>query len=381
MRVSIHGRHRAAVLLFLACAGLARPGTASADGEPLRVSAARREFFVGAAVSMSPLRTERAYQNTLAREFNVCVAENAFKFANTHPARTAYSFADTDALVAFARANGMRLRGHTLVWHQSLPNWLKKGKFGREEAIAILRDHILTLVGRYRGKVWAWDVVNEAVADGSASLRTESFWYRTIGPDYIELAFRFAHEADPGAILYYNDYGGEGMGAKSDGVHNLVRGLKEKGVPIHGVGWQMHVENGFQITPGHRENARRLAALGLELSVTELDVRIDMPVTADELASQATTYRDVLAFCLSEPNFKALLMWGFTDRYSWVPKFFPGKGAALIFDRRYRPKPAYEALREVLEEGVVSGFVVASASRVSLRQIRRLCGTTDRTPR
>jgi endo-1,4-beta-xylanase len=163
------------------------------------------------------------------------------------------------------------------------------------------------------------------------------------------MAFRFAREADPGALLYYNDYDAEGAGPKSDAVNELVRGLKARGVPIDGVGWQMHVENGFRTSPEHRENARRLAALGLRLSVTELDVRVELPATAADLARQAETYRDVAAFCLAEPAFEALLMWGFTDKYSWIPSFFPGKGAALIFDERYRPKPAYFALRGALE--------------------------------
>jgi endo-1,4-beta-xylanase len=336
-------------VVLLACAGAARPAATQAGDEPLRAMAARRDFYVGAAVSMRPFGKDAVYRETLAREFNVCVAENAFKFSYVQPARGAYDFSDTDALVAFAETNGMKLRGHTLVWHRSVPAWLRQGRFSRDEAVAILRDHVAALVGRYKGKIWAWDVVNEAVADDGSGLRTDSYWYRTIGPEYIEMTFRFAHEADPDAILYYNDYGAEGGGPKSDAVYELVRSLKEKGVPIHGVGWQMHLINGSsRITPAHRENARRIADLGMEISVTELDVRIQMPASRRELETQAATYREVMAFCLSEPSCKSLVMWGFTDKHSWIPRFFPGYGAALIFDRRYRPKAAYAAMREAL---------------------------------
>lgn len=335
------------LLAALAFATLGYPPRAAAAGDGLRVPAERRGFHVGAAVNATALANERPYRATLGREFNVCVAENVFKFGPIHPAPDRYDFAAADAIADFAREKGMKLRGHTLVWYQQLPAWVTQGTFTRDEAIEILRQHISTVAGRYRGRVWAWDVVNEAVLDDGTP-RVASFWYRTIGPDYVEMAFRFAHEADPDALLYYNDYDAEGMNPKSDGVYALVRDLKAKGVPIDGVGWQMHVENGFRIGDEHRANARRLVALGLELSVTELDVRVRLPATAASLATQATTYRDITSFCLTEPGFTALLTWGFTDKYSWVPGFFNGYGSALIFDRRYRAKPAYRAMREVL---------------------------------
>src|SRR5262249_49288922 len=220
------------------------------------------------------------------------------------------------------------------------------------EVIEILREHIITLVGRYRGRVWAWDVVNEAVDDSTGGLRTNSFWYQKIGPDYIRLAFEFAHEADPEARLYYNDYSIEGLNAKSNGVFDLVSSLESQGVPIDGVGWQMHQVNGFRIQPAHQANARRLADLRLEISITEMDVRINLPTSPEELQQQADAYRDAINFYLSEPNCKALLTWGFTDKYSWVPGFFPGWGDALIYDMNYQPKPAYSALKGALEQGV-----------------------------
>jgi endo-1,4-beta-xylanase len=323
--------------------------TSRAQDRPLRAPADERGFFIGAAVAMSPFRNEPQYLDTLRREFNIIVAENAFKMDAVRPSRTTFNFTDTDALVSFAQANNMRVRGHTLVWHYQLPGWLTSGNFTRDQAIDIMREHIFTLVGRYRGLVWSWDVVNEAMNDSNGGLRTDSFWFQRIGPEYIRLAFEFARQADPDAKLYFNDYSIEGINTKSNAVYNLVSGLKSQGVPIDGVGWQMHQTNGFRIQTQHQTNARRLAALGLEISLTEMDVSIGLPTTADELQQQALAYSDSINFCLTEPNCKALVAWGFTDKYSWIPGTFFGMGDALIFDANYQPKPAYFALLDVLE--------------------------------
>ncbi|HWC78032.1 MAG TPA: endo-1,4-beta-xylanase [Blastocatellia bacterium] len=333
-----------------------------AQTQPLRVSADQRGFYIGAAVAIPPFRNEAIYVDTLRREFNIIVAENAFKWDALRPSQTTFNFVDADALVEFAEANNMKIRGHALLWHQALPGWLSGGNFSRDEVIALLRDHIHTVAGRYRGRIWAWDVVNEAVEDGTGGFRTASFWHQAIGPDYIRLAFQFAREADPEARLYYNDYSIEGLNNKSNGVFNLVSELKSQGVPIDGVGWQMHLVNGFRIEPAHQQNARRLADLGLEISMTEMDVRIPLPTSSQELQQQADAYRDATGFCLSESNCKALLTWGFTDRHSWIPGFFAGWGDGLIFDQSYQPKPAYHAIREVLEQGVDLSPVITGAS-------------------
>ncbi|HKQ77388.1 MAG TPA: endo-1,4-beta-xylanase [Blastocatellia bacterium] len=318
------------------------------EAQPLRDAADNRGLRIGAAVNMTPFGNEPIYTQTLAREFNMLVAENAFKFDALHTARNTYNFTNADALMAFAEANNMAVRGHALVWHSQIPGWLTGGNFTRDDVIAIMRDHILTVVGRYRGRILAWDVVNEAVSDNNGQLRTDSFWHQRIGPEYIAMAFQFAREADPNAILYYNDYSIEGSGAKSDAVFNLVSGLVNQGAPIDGVGWQMHQINPFRIQQAHRNNAQRLATLGLEISITEMDVRISLPTTAQELQEQALAYGDATEFCLSQPNCKALVTWGFTDKYSWVPGFFSGFGDALIFDANYQPKPAYFAIQSAL---------------------------------
>ena len=313
----------------------------------LRSLAKARGRLIGAAVAVGPLRSEALYGQTLGREFSMLTPENAMKFGPLHPEPDHYNFRDADDIVAFAKANAMQVRAQPLVWHVELPRWLTEGSFSRDALISILRQHIRTVAGRYRGQVDSWDAVNEAV-DEDGSLR-DTIWLKRIGPDYLDLAFRWAHETDPDARLFYNDFGGEGLGRKSDAIYALVQGLQKRGVPIHGVGLQLHVS--LDSLPPLRDvaaNMNRLAALGLEVHITELDVRIKGPATEEKLAAQARIYRDLLGVCLSAQNCKAFMLWGFTDRHSWIPQFFSGSGAALIFDESYRLKPAYHALVDVL---------------------------------
>jgi endo-1,4-beta-xylanase len=188
------------------------------------------------------------------------------------------------------------------------------------------------------------------------------------------MAFEFARDADPNAVLYYNDYSAEGIGQKSDAVYNLLSNLRAQGVPVHGVGWQMHQVNPFRIQAQHRTNLRRLADLGLEISITEMDVRIPLPTEPQELQQQALAYGDVMQLCLEEPACTAVVAWGFTDKYSWIPGFFQGFGDALLFDVNYQPKPAYTALQQALEGGA-AGFTL-SASPASLTINRGASGAS-----
>lgn len=321
----------------------------STQPSSLRSIAQHRGISIGAAVDVSPLRNELTYKQVLASEFNTMTPENAMKFQPLQPARNTYHFTNADIIVAFAKANQMQVRGHTLVWHNQLPKWLTEGKFSREELLSILRDHIQTVVSHYRGQLLSWDVVNEAIA-GDGSLR-ETIWLRGIGPEYIEMAFRWAHEVDPQVRLFYNDYGGEGLGKKSDAIFALVRDLRQRGVPIQGVGLQMHVSTVSAPKPEDvAANIQRLHSLGLEVHITEMDVKIQngTGTLAEKFAVQARIYRDMLRVCLSASNCRAFVMWGFTDSHSWIPWVTKKPDAPLIFDKLYHPKPAYNALREVL---------------------------------
>jgi endo-1,4-beta-xylanase len=270
------------------------------------------------------------------------------KWSLIQPERYRYDWAEADELVNFAIAHEMKVRGHTLIWQGQIPNWLEYGNWTRDELLAVMKEHITNVVGRYRGRVYVWDVVNEALIQGNDILTP--FWSTNIGSDYIDLAFQMAHEADPDALLFYNDFSAEAMNAKSDAVYNLVKDMKARGIPIDGVGMQFHVKlNGLPPLDQVAQNFKRLGDLGLQVHITELDIRIKGKPTPEQLEQQAQNYRDLVNICLEAPNCTAFIMWGMTDKYSWIPYYKKGFGSALIFDENYQPKPAYMALLNALE--------------------------------
>lgn len=304
----------------------------------LRQAADRHGLLVGAAVAPD-LLGQTDYARTLTTHFNTLVAENAMKFASLQPREGEFTFADADKLVAFAEKHKMRVRGHTLVWHSQVGQWVTEARC--KDAEKILQTHIATVMRHFKGRVFAWDVVNEGVADDGTMRQT--FWSRCIGPDYIERAFRWAHAADPRAKLFYNDYNIERDGAKARRVFALVSELKKKGVPIHGVGLQMHVDR-IPADVFLASYMQQFADIGLEVHITEMDVRLPQPAGARELSLQAEAYRVAMRRCIEARNCTAFLVWGVTDRYSWIPGFFPGYGSALLFDENYQPKPAFKAV-------------------------------------
>jgi endo-1,4-beta-xylanase len=314
----------------------------------MRLLATQRHLFIGAATDPGYLQNPDASQ-LLAREFNMLVPEVAMKWEVIHPKPGGYDFLRGDALVTFARQHQMAVRGHVLVWDLQMPAWVTNGEFSRQEWIQILCTHIKSVVGHYRGQIYAWDVVNEAV-NQEGTLRN-TFWMRKLGPEHIAMAFQWAREADPDAKLFYNDNGGEGLNAKSQGIYALVQGLQHTGVPIDGVGMQMHTALGSApSTEDLSANMLRLDKLGLEIHITEMDVRIQNSTSnlQTNLAEQADNYREVLSVCLSASNCKAFLTWGLTDRYSWIPAFTGKPDAPLLYDKDGLPKPAYFAVVKLL---------------------------------
>jgi endo-1,4-beta-xylanase len=344
--------------VLAATMGIVACGATSSDAPParptLRELAASRHLLLGAAANASHLG-ESAYTDALAREFNMLEAENEMKLGPLRPAEDTFSWAAADALVAFAESRQMKVRGHTFVWHQSLPAWLSTRSPAQLEAI--LRDHITTVAQRYRGRVFAWDVANEVFNPDNGTLRS-SLWRDQpgiglgTGTAYVEQAFRWAAAADPGAILFYNDFNAEVVNSKSNAVYAMVQDFQRRGVPIHGVGLQMH----RTLTPidaaSLEANIRRLTDLGLEVHITEMDVRVPVDASgaasAADLQAQAQIYDTVVAACLKFPRCTAIQTWGVSDRYSWIPGAFPGFGAGLLFDASYRAKPAYAAVRDRL---------------------------------
>ncbi len=325
-----------------------KPLSPNSAAEPLRALAAKRDFLIGSAVRPRPLDNEPTYREVLAREFNIIMAEHNMKFEVLHPERNRYDFSTADGMVEFAAEHDMKVIGHVLTWFHVLPRWIVEGNFSRDELIEILHDHIQTVVSHYRGQIYAWDVVNEPVeADGS--LR-ETIWYKTIGPEYIDLALRWTREADPDALLYINEYA-EGLNSKSDSFYNLIKSIQERGAPLDAVGFQTHL--GF-LSAGDpqdvAENMKRYAELGLDVMITEMDIPLNKfkGTREEQLAAQGELYREFLKICLEASNCKALLTWGFTDRHSWLTGFTGGK-APLLFDESYHPKPAYHAMWEELK--------------------------------
>ena len=320
---------------------------------PLRKLAEDRRLHIKVGTAVGALfNTSDAvgtqYMTVLAREFNELTPENDMKFGPLRPSRDVYRYARADSMMAFAKANGMRVRGHTLAWHSQLPGWLTSGTWTKTQAKELLDEHITNVVGHFKGQLAAWDVVNEAYTDGSTTLRS-SFWAEHIGREYIEQAFRTARAADPDVLLFYNDYNIEATGSKADSVYSLLSDFKARGVPVDGVGMQMHLIVGaLPSLSSMQQNFQRFAALGLKIHVTELDIRMPTPATSSNLQTQAQNYRDVFTLCLEIQACEMVVMWGFTDRASWVPGTFPGQGDALLFDASFQPKPAYTAVNDLL---------------------------------
>ncbi len=344
------------IIIFGLLLVLLMGSAAAQDTAPtLRDLAQRLDFHVGVAVSSWMFDEDERFEATLAREFNLLVTENDAKWCYTQPEEGRFDFTGFDRLMDFAEANAMTVHAHVLIWHQCFPDWLAEKELSRDEALQILRNHIFTVVGRYKGRILYWDVVNEAF-DEFGNLR-DTHWLRWIGADYIDYAFQFAHEADPDALLFYNDFGAEAINLKSNAIYRLVSGMVQKGIPIHGVGLQTHlgvgdVGVGRPIDPAKlAENMTRLGELGLEVQITEMDVRHAGLPEAEVLQQQAGVFYQVLQTCLETPVCTAFTVWGLADHYSWLK--MPDYGdnpdvAPLLFDADFQPKPAYTAVQDAL---------------------------------
>ncbi len=320
------------------------PGAPWNEVAPLRDAAARTGRLVGTAVLSSGLRSDATYAGAAGRHFSYLTAEYEMKWNPVQKVPGAYDFSGGDAIVAFAEAHGMKVKGHALVWHGATPSWVES--LSPPELRIAFEDHIRTVAGHYRRRVHAWDVVNEAIDDGRSGLRSTVF-SRGLGPDYVAEAFRLARKADPEAQLVYNDYGAEGLNRKANDVYELVRDLRQRGL-VDGVGLQMHISaTSFSPVADIRANIQRLADLGLQVNISEMDVRVrDVPGdAAARLERQRQVYRDVVAACVAVARCEAVTFWGFTDAHTWVDGFF-GPDDPLLFDEQYRAKPAFYGVED-----------------------------------
>lgn len=321
----------------------------------------KKYFPIGVAVNPRMMDNPEESALILA-QFNSMTPENAMKIGPIHPEEKRYNWEPADKIADFAVKHGLKLRGHTLCWHNQTPEWLFKdftgAKVSKEVLLARLKQHIFDVVGRYKGKIYAWDVVNEAVPDGDgADLYRKSPFFEIIGPEYIEKAFQYAHEADPKAILFYNDYNTENA-SKRERIYQVVKGLKEKGVPVHGVGLQGHWALTEPTASELEISITKFASLGLQVQVTELDVSIHpkeherrteaftgkVEYTPEIEAKQVAQYK--MLFEVLRKHRKVITgvtFWNLSDKSSWLDNF-PVRGRKdypLLFDEKNQPKKAF----------------------------------------
>jgi len=314
-----------------------------------------------------PFSGDEQYRSVLVAEFTSLTPENQLKWEYLRPTQDEYNFDAADAIIEFAQENGQDVRGHTLLWHSQNPGWLEQGNFTADELREILQDHITTVVSRYAGKIQQWDVANEIFDDAGGLRERDNIWIRELGPEIVADAFRWAHEADPDALLFVNDYNVEQIGAKSDAYYTLVQDLLAQGVPVHGFGVQGHLSIQYP-APSMQANLERFADLGLQVAITELDVRV--PVSGDSrpeqsaIDTQAEYYSTMLEACLAVDACTSFTLWGLPDKYSWVPHFFSGEGAATVLWDDFSRKPAYCDLQELLAEKSGTTADAAFTSRV-----------------
>jgi len=295
----------------------------AADAQGLKDAAAKAYLNFGVATDRPS-----SYSSIITPEYNILVCENAMKFQSTEPTKGNFTFSGGDNVLSFATTNGMKMRGHCLLWHAQTSAWIQS--LNRTDMLAGLKEHIEGVLTHYKGKILEWDVVNEALSGG-----TNSFYAKTIGTGYIDTAFVYAHPADPGAYLYYNDYGGEGTGGRGDQIYNMVKTMQQNKIPIHGVGMQCHFSNSIPSTIS--ANIKRLGDLGLRVSLTEIDIA--------NTSTNGAPWTALMQACLENYNCTTFLVWGVDDAVSW-------RGSSCgctIFDGSQKPKPAvYNALMSAL---------------------------------
>ena len=336
------------------------PTTGTTGPASLKARASAKGLFFGCAVATELLGVDAAYERLVREQCSIVVAENAMKWGPLRPAIREFHFEEADRFVAFAEANQMRARGHNLCWHRQLPKWFETHAT-KGNASKLLTEHIQKVAGRYAGRIHSWDVVNEAVLpkDGRPDGLRKSPWLELIGTDYVDLAFRTAREADPKALLTYNDYGIEAedqdSAAKRKSVLELVRGMKTRGVPIDAVGVQSHIGATDSYGAGLSDFMASVRQMGLEIFVTEMDVNdrklLAEPSVIDrEVARQ---YGDYLALVVKDSCVKAVLTWGITDRNTWLNSedaredHLPER--CLPFDREFKPVDAFYAMRQAFD--------------------------------
>jgi endo-1,4-beta-xylanase len=317
----------------LAATGVVTLSGPAQAASTLGAAAAAQGRYFGTAVAANHLG-EAPYAGTLDAEFTSVTPENEMKWDAVEGSRGSFTFDAADRIVAHAQSKGMKVRGHTLVWHSQLPGWV--GGLSAGDLRNAMNNHITKVMQHYKGKIHSWDVVNEAYQDGGSGARRSSPFQDKLGNGFIEEAFRTARTTDPNAKLCYNDYNTDGVNAKSNAVYAMVKDFKQRGVPIDCVGFQSHFNSSSPVPADYRQNLQRFADLGVDVQITELDIE-------GSGSAQATSYGNVVKACLAVSRCTGITSWGITDKYSWR-----SSGTPLLFDDNYGKKPAYDAVLSAL---------------------------------
>lgn len=365
MQLSLSRRRRTISLVAVSAAALAavlvplaQSTTAQAATTGLAQAAQAKGKYFGSATD-NPELSDAPYVAILTGgEFDQTTPGNAMKWDTIEPTQGTFNYTKGDAVVSLAKANNMTVRGHTLVWHSQLASWVTS--LPLTSVRAAMENHITNEATHYQGQVFAWDVVNEPFNE-DGTYRTSVF-YNAMGSDYIATALKAARAADPTAKLYINDYNIEGSSAKADAMYALASALKSQGVPLDGIGMQGHLATQYGFPTGMQANIQRFADLGLDVAITELDVRMPLPEDATSTATQITYYTNVVNACMAVTRCVGITLWDYTDKYSWVPSVFSGQGNPLPWDANLAKKPAlYNAILTALG-GTVPSTSPASSS-------------------
>jgi len=310
------------------------------------VAKAAGKLYFGSATD-NPELPNAEYVAILDQEayFGQITPGNSMKWDATEPEQGVFTFSGGQQIVTLAQGNNQLIRGHNCVWYNQLPSWVANGVFTPAELTEIIQLHCGTLVGNWKGQIYAWDIINEPFND-DGTWRADVF-FNTLGESFIPIALEAARAADPNAKLYINDYNIEFEGVKSAAMMELVQGLKANGTPIDGIGFESHFIVG-EVPTDIQATMEAFVALGVEVAVTELDIRMTLPETAELLAQQKADYTTVITACNAVPGCVGVTIWDYTDLYSWIPGTFPGQGAACPWDENFVKKPAYD--------GIIAGF-------------------------
>ena len=325
-------------------------------------------FKIGAAIDVYRLQTDPLYKNTLLNQQSSITIENAVKWPTVHPSQNSFDFSGGDYIADFCIANNKRLHGHCLIWYQANPDWLNKFTGDSLAWENLFKTHIQTVVAHYKGKATSWDVVNEAFHDEDGTLRVQDIkaddnfddgciWARHIGADYIARAFLYAHEADPDALLFYNEYGQEWSDAKIASIINMVNGFKARGIPISGLGLQMHTDINAS-NDGIAKAIQKLAATSLLIHISELDISVNpsndqalsysadlQKKQADKYAFIATQYKTLVP----KAQQYGITTWNVGDKDSWIRTYIMHKDWPLLFDDDYAKKSCYFSFRDAVK--------------------------------